>query len=57
MREYLQSRWVRVGLGLFIFGCGPLILIIVAAAIGLWPDPIRIPSVQACLLSSRSGRV
>src|SRR3977135_880782 len=39
MREYLQSRWVRVGLGLFILGCGPLILIIVAAAIGLWPDP------------------
>ena len=39
MREYLQSRWVRVGLGLFIFGCGPLILIIAAAAIGLWPDP------------------
>ena len=39
MREYLQSRWVRVGLGLFILGCGPLILIIVAAAVGLWPDP------------------
>ncbi len=39
MREYLQSRWVRVGLGLLILGCGPQILIIVAAAIGLWPDP------------------
>jgi hypothetical protein len=39
MREYLQSRLVRVGLGLLILGVGPLLLIVVAAAVGLWPDP------------------
>jgi hypothetical protein len=39
MREYLQSRLVRVGLGLLILGTGPLLFIIVAAAVGLWPDP------------------
>ena len=39
MREYLQSRLVRVGLGLLILGVGPLLFIIVAAAVGLWPDP------------------
>jgi hypothetical protein len=39
MREYLQSRMVRVGLGLLILGVGPLLFIIVAAAVGLWPDP------------------
>jgi len=56
MREYLKSRWVRVGLGLFILGCGPLILIIVAGAIGLCRSQSE-SSVQAFLLSSRSGRV
>ena len=39
MVEYLQSRMVRVGLGLLILGVGPLLFIIVAAAVGLWPDP------------------
>ena len=39
MREYLQSRLVQVGLGLLILGTGPLFFIIVAAEIGLWPDP------------------
>ena len=39
MREYLQSRLVQVGLGLLILGTGPLLFIIVAAAVGLWPDP------------------
>jgi hypothetical protein len=39
MREYLQSRLVQVGLGLLILGVGPLLFIIVAAAVGLWPDP------------------
>ena len=37
--EYLRSKMVRVGLGLFIFGCGPLLFIIAAASLGLWPDP------------------
>ncbi len=39
MREYLQSRLVQVGLGLLILGTGPLFFIIIAAAVGLWPDP------------------
>jgi hypothetical protein len=36
---YWQSRWVRVGVGLLAVGTGPLAFIIIAAAIGLWPDP------------------
>ena len=39
MRAYLQSLWVKVGLGLLIVGAGQLVFIIVAAALGLWPDP------------------
>lgn len=39
MRDYLGSRLVKVGLGLLIFGTGPLVFIIAAAALGLWPDP------------------
>ena len=39
MREYLRNRWVQVGLGLVVLGWGPLLAIILLAAIGLWPDP------------------
>jgi hypothetical protein len=39
MTRYLTSRWVRFGLVLLLIGSGPLLFIIVAAAIGLWPDP------------------
>ena len=39
MREYLKSRWVRAGLALLVLGSGPLLFIIAAAAVGLWPDP------------------
>jgi hypothetical protein len=39
MRRYWQSRLVRVGTALLLLGSGPLLLIIVAAAVGLWPDP------------------
>jgi hypothetical protein len=39
MRDYLKSRLVQVWLGLLILGTGPLLFIIVAAALGLWPDP------------------
>ena len=39
MRAYMQSRWVKVGLGLLIAGAFPLVFIIVAAALGWWPDP------------------
>ncbi len=36
---YWQSWWVRTGVGLLVVGTGPLLFIIVAAAVGLWPDP------------------
>jgi len=39
MDEYLHDGLVRVGLGLLIFGSGPLLAIIVLAAVGVWPDP------------------
>jgi hypothetical protein len=39
VRKYLRSGLVRVGLGLLIVGTGPLLGIIVAAELGLWPDP------------------
>ncbi|HWC04301.1 MAG TPA: hypothetical protein VHF87_16220 [Methylomirabilota bacterium] len=39
MRRYLESRLVQVGLALLILGTGPLLFIIVAATVDLWPDP------------------
>jgi hypothetical protein len=36
---YWQSRWIQVGVGLLVVGTAPLLFTIVAAAIGLWPDP------------------
>jgi hypothetical protein len=39
VRDYLRSRWVQAGLGLLIVGSGPLLGIILAAELGLWPDP------------------
>ena len=39
LRTYLQSLRVKVGLGLLLVGAGPLVFIIGAAALGLWPDP------------------
>jgi hypothetical protein len=39
MPNYLESWWVRIGVALLMLGSGPLLFIIVAAAIGLWPDP------------------
>jgi 4-amino-4-deoxy-L-arabinose transferase-like glycosyltransferase len=36
---YLRSRWVRAGLALLLLGSTPLLTIILAAQLGLWPDP------------------
>ena len=36
---YLRSRWVRAGLALLVVGAAPLVAIILAAKLGLWPDP------------------
>jgi hypothetical protein len=43
MRAYFTSTWIRLGLALLVFGCGPLLFIIVAAELGLWPDPTPNP--------------
>jgi hypothetical protein len=39
VRDYLRSGWVRVGLALLVLGSGPLLTIVLLAALGLWPDP------------------
>ena len=39
MGSYLQSTWTKVGIGLLVVGASPLLFIILAAAVGLWPDP------------------
>lgn len=39
MSDFLASRWTKVGLFLVVFGWGPLLAIILLAAVGLWPDP------------------
>jgi hypothetical protein len=30
---------VKLGLALLVFGVGPLVAIVLLAAVGLWPDP------------------
>ena len=39
MRAYLPSRLVKIGLALLMVGTSPLVFIVAAAALGLWPDP------------------
>jgi hypothetical protein len=39
MKKYLGNRWIQIGLALVVLGWGPLLAIIVLAAVGLWPDP------------------
>jgi hypothetical protein len=39
MKDYVHNRWILIGLALVVFGWGPLLGIILLAAIGLWPDP------------------
>jgi hypothetical protein len=39
MSDYLASKLIRVGLVLLVLGTGPLLAIIIAAKVGLWPDP------------------
>jgi len=39
MSGYLASRWVKFGVALLAIGAAPLLFTIVAAAVGLWPDP------------------
>jgi hypothetical protein len=37
--KYLSNRWIQVGLAFVTFGWGPLLGIVLLAALGLWPDP------------------
>lgn len=39
MNGFLSNRWAKIGLALVVIGWGPLLFIILMAAIGLWPDP------------------
>lgn len=39
MRRYFANRLCRIGAVLLAVGSGPLFGIIVAAKLGLWPDP------------------
>jgi hypothetical protein len=39
LQRYFRSSLIRFGLGLLIIGTGPLVGIILAAQVGLWPDP------------------
>jgi FtsH-binding integral membrane protein len=38
MREYLSNVWMKSGLALAVVGWGPLWIIVLLAAVGLWPD-------------------
>jgi hypothetical protein len=39
MKKYLKNIWLKIALVLVVFGWGPLWVIVLLAAIGLWPDP------------------
>ena len=39
MKAYLGNPWIRIGLLLVSIGWGPLWMILLLAAVGLWPDP------------------
>ena len=38
MKKYLRNIWLKIALVLVVFGWGPLWVIVLLAAIGLWPD-------------------
>jgi hypothetical protein len=37
--RYFRSRWFKTGFWISVLGGSPLFFIIIAAAVGLWPDP------------------
>ena len=39
VKEYLGNLWIRIGLVLVVVGWGPLLAIVLLAAIGVWPHP------------------
>ena len=42
MSAYFDNRLFKIGLWLLVLGSGPLLAIILLAAIGLWPDTISL---------------
>jgi hypothetical protein len=36
---YFGSGWIRTDLTLLLLGSAPLLVILIAAEVGLWPDP------------------
>lgn len=51
---YLRSLWVKTGIVLLVVGLTPLLLMILASAIGLWPEENPNP-IGAGLLSFVGG--
>ena len=39
MDDYWNNRLFKAGAIIGLVGCGPLLAVILLAAIGLWPDP------------------
>ena len=39
VKEYFGNLWIRIGIFLVVVGWGPLLAIVLLAAIGVWPDP------------------
>lgn len=39
MDDYLANRWIRIALWLMAIGWGPLLGVLLLAALHLWPDP------------------
>lgn len=37
--HYLRSGWIRAALGILFVGALPLLVVVVADSLGLWPDP------------------
>lgn len=39
MKRWFRSKLFKIGFWMFVIGSGPLLLIILLATLGLWPDP------------------
>jgi hypothetical protein len=39
MSRYFENRLFKIGFWLLVLGSGPLVVIILLASLGLWPDP------------------
>lgn len=54
-RDYLRSNWVRAGFIVGMAGTLPLLVVVVAARLGLWPDPNPNPIGLGLLLLLAGG--